>query len=94
MKAKTASAAKRLLDIPNIGPAMVGDFTLLGIAQPADLAGRDPLALYQQLCKKTGFLHDPCVLDTFMAAVDFMNGAPAKPWWGYTEERKRRHRDI
>jgi hypothetical protein len=28
------------------------------------------------------------VLDTFMAAVDFMNGAAAAPWWAYTAQRK------
>ena len=31
---------------------------------------------------------DPCVLDTLMAATDFMRGAPAAPWWKYTAERK------
>jgi hypothetical protein len=29
------------------------------------------------------------VLDTFMSAVRFMEGAPALPWWHYTPERKR-----
>jgi hypothetical protein len=28
------------------------------------------------------------VLDTFMAATDFMRGAPAAPWWSYTAQRK------
>jgi hypothetical protein len=28
------------------------------------------------------------VLDTFMAATDFMRGAAAAPWWKYTAERK------
>jgi hypothetical protein len=28
------------------------------------------------------------VLDTFMAAVDFMNGVAAAPWWAYTAQRK------
>jgi hypothetical protein len=25
-----------------------------------------------------------------MAAIDFMEGGEAKPWWDFTEERKRR----
>jgi len=44
--------------------------------------------LYQSLCAKTGKRQDPCVLDTFMAATDFMRGAQPKPWWTYTAERK------
>jgi len=32
---------------------------------------------------------DPCVIDTFISAVRFMEGAPALPWWHYTEERKK-----
>jgi hypothetical protein len=28
------------------------------------------------------------VLDTFIAAVRFMEGAPPHPWWHYTAERK------
>jgi hypothetical protein len=44
--------------------------------------------LYQSLCAVTGQRQDPCVLDTFMAAIDFMRGAPAAPWWNYTAQRK------
>jgi hypothetical protein len=28
------------------------------------------------------------VLDTFMAATDFMRGAAPAPWWAYTARRK------
>jgi hypothetical protein len=28
------------------------------------------------------------VLDTFMAATDFVAGAAAAPWWAYTAKRK------
>lgn len=94
MKAKTASEAVKLQHIPNIGPAMVGDFKTLGIARPDQLAGADPFALYQRLCRITGTRHDPCVLDTFISAVRFMQGQPARPWWHYTAERKHRHPDI
>jgi hypothetical protein len=33
--------------------------------------------------------HDPCVIDTFLSAVRFMEGAPPQPWWHCTPERKR-----
>lgn len=56
---------------------------------PAELLGRDPYAMYYDLCRITGRRHDPCLLDTFIAAVRFMEGAPKRPWWKYTTERKR-----
>lgn len=91
MKAKNASLVKKFTDIPNIGKAMEKDFVLLGITTPAKLKGKNPLTLYKNLCTKTNSRQDPCVLDTFMAAVDFMNGAPARPWWFYTKERKKKY---
>ena len=81
-------------DIPNIGPAMERDFLLLGITTPEELRDKDPFDLYQQLCVVTGTRHDPCVLDVFMAAVDFMSGAPAHPWWRYTEQRKATYSEL
>jgi hypothetical protein len=79
----------RLEDIPNVGPAIAGDLRQLGIMSPAELLGRDPYAMYDDLCRITGQRHDPCLLDTFIAAVRFMEGEPKKPWWKYTAERKR-----
>ena len=79
----------RLEDIPNVGPAITADFRRLGIATPVDLVGRDPYALYDELCRVTGVRHDPCVLDVFISAVRYMEGAPKRPWWKYTAGRKR-----
>ena len=73
---------------------MVRDFELMGIRQPADLIGADAFALYQRICKLTGKRHDPCVLDTYMAAVDFMNGAWPRDWWSCTAQRKREYPDL
>jgi Pathogenicity locus len=67
-----------LEDIPNIGPAIAADFRQLGIMTPGELPGRDPYALYDDLCRLTGHRHDPCLLDTFIAAVRYMEGAPKK----------------
>ena len=85
------SAIVRLEEIPNIGPSLAGDLRLIGVHLPAELRGRDPHALYRALCEATQERQDPCVLDTFMAAVRYMEGAPARPWWKYTKERKRRY---
>lgn len=87
-KAKLAAQATQLQQIPNIGPALAADLRLCDIGAPAQLTGQNPYQLYEQLCRRTGVRHDPCVLNTFIAAVRFMEGAPPMPWWHYTEERK------
>lgn len=94
MKVKTAQQAKKLQDIPNIGPAMVRDFQALGVREPKHLKGKDAYTLYKKMCKLSGKRQDPCVLDTYMAAVDFMNGAPARPWWWYTKKRKKEYPGV
>jgi nucleotidyltransferase/DNA polymerase involved in DNA repair len=51
MKATYANEVKKFSDIPNVGPAMTRDFTLLGITSPRQLAKKDPYKLYKQLEK-------------------------------------------
>ena len=87
-KAASAAECERLEQLPNIGPALAADLRAIGIKHPRELQGKDPFVLYQKLCAATGQRHDPCVLDTFMAATDFMQGARAAPWWHYTAQRK------
>ena len=89
MKTISRDDMTRLQQIPNIGPSMAEDLRLIGISSPRDLLGKDPYAMYDELCRTTGVRHDPCVLDVFIAAVRFMAGEPARPWWKYTPERKR-----
>jgi hypothetical protein len=79
----------RLQDIPNVGPAIAADLCRLGIKSPDELLRRDPYAMYDDLCRITGQRHDPCLLDTLISAVRYMEGAPNTPWWKYTAERKR-----
>ncbi len=88
--AKAASAADctALEQLPNIGPAIAADLRLIGIHEPQQLRGKDAFVLYQRLCAVTHQRHDPCVLDTFMAATAFMAGDAAAPWWKYTAQRK------
>jgi hypothetical protein len=85
---ETAADVSKLEDIPNIGREIAKDLRDLGIEGPAQLAGRDPYDMYTQLCAQTGIRHDPCVLDTFIAAVRFMEGGPKVPWYAFTAERK------
>ena len=79
-----------LRTLPNVGPAIARTLIRLGIERPDDLRGQDPEQLFQRLCDLDGRRHDPCLLDTFTAAVDYANGAPALPWWLYSRERKAR----
>jgi DNA transformation protein len=79
----------RLEDLPNVGPAIAADLRGIGITRPAQLKGRDPYALYAKLNRATGVRHDPCVLDTFIAVVRYVDGGPVQPWWHCTAERKR-----
>ena len=79
---RAARAASQHRPRPRRRPAPIG------IARPADLRGQDAYALYRRLCEATGQRQDPCVLDTFMAATDFMRGGAAAPWWTYTAARK------
>ncbi len=94
MKATRAADVKDFADIPNIGKRMAEDFARLGLKRPADLKGKDAYALYRKMCRISGFRQDPCVLDTYMAAIDFMGGASARPWHSYTALRKRQHPDL
>lgn len=81
-------AVRRLTDLPNVGPAAAADLRLLGIEQPAQLLGRDPVELYDALCRITGVRHDPCVIDVFTSITAFLAGDDPKPWWAYTGLRK------
>jgi hypothetical protein len=78
--------------IVNIGSATAEAFQRLGLAEPQQLIEQDPFELYEKMCRLDGVRHDPCVLDVFMATIDYMNGNPPHPWWHYTAERKRQYR--
>lgn len=89
MKAKTASEALTLEQIPNVGISIAQDLRNIGITKPSQLKNQDGIKLYRKLEKIMGQRHDPCVADTMMAAVDFMNGGKAQPWWKFTAKRKK-----
>ncbi len=88
--AHTPATVRRLEDIPNVGARVAGLLRRLDITAPDALVGRDPWAMYAELNARCGVRHDPCLLDTFIAATRFMAGEPARPWWHYTAERKAR----
>ena len=90
MKNPNRHTVSRFEDLPNVGKAIAEDFHTIGIDRPQDLIGQDAYRMYDILCETTGTRHDPCVIDVFLSAVDFMEGGDPRPWWSFTEERKAR----
>ncbi len=84
--------ARQLGDLISIGPAMLRDFELLGIRSVAQLARQNPQRMYARLNRLSGKQQDPCVLDTFRAAVAQARD-PRLPvekcqWWYWSKKRK------
>lgn len=77
-----------LTDLPNIGKAGAEDLLSLGFSNPGQIAGQNPLEMYERLCAIKGCRQDPCVLDVFTSVTDFLAGHPARPWWKYSATRK------
>jgi hypothetical protein len=83
---------RKLEDLVSVGPAIRRDFELLGIHTVTELSRHEPEFLYQELCRKTRTRQDPCVLDTFRAAVAQARD-PKLPldkcrWWYWSRLRK------
>jgi hypothetical protein len=94
--AKASVDGRQLKDLRSIGPAMLRDFKLLGIVRVEQLAKCEASSLYEKLCRVTGVRQDPCVLDTFSAAVAQARD-PALPaeqcdWWYWSRVRKGQQR--
>lgn len=87
-----ATTTRHLADLISVGPAMLRDFELLGIRTVAQLAKQEPKRMYERLNRKTGQRQDPCVLDTFCAAVAQARNPrlPAEQceWWHWSRKRK------
>lgn len=83
---------RELRDLISVGPAMVRDFEMLGVRSVAELAKRDPKRMYEKLGQMMGRRQDPCVLDTFCAAVAQARSPrlPAEKcrWWWWSRRRK------
>lgn len=88
------SETRRLRDLASIGPAMERDLVVLGIHSVQALVGRDAHTLWLELCARTGHRHDPCVEDSFAAAIAQAENPdlPAEQcnWWYWTTVRKAR----
>jgi hypothetical protein len=87
-----------LAELISIGPAMLRDFELLGIASVTQLARQNPQRLYEKLGRVTGQQQDICVLDVFRAAVAQARNPhlPAEQcqWWYWSRKRKQRSEEA
>lgn len=88
MKNPNRDIVSKLEELPNIGKAIASDLRLIGIQKPKDLIGQNPFNLHDKLCIKKEKEIDPCVIDIFMAVINFMEGEEPLPWWKFTEKRK------
>lgn len=78
----------QLQTLPNVGPATAADLLRLGVASVDDLSRRDPTELYERISAMDGVRHDPCVLDTYAAAIHAARTGEAIPWWDFSDRRK------
>jgi hypothetical protein len=89
----TPTASRRsgdpLQQLPGVGPSIARDLRLLGFRAPADLRGRDPEAMYLDLCRRTGQHQDRCVLYVFRCAVYYASRERHDPrllrWWAWKD---------
>ncbi len=76
----------------NVGKAIRADLKLLGVDTVGELARCEADALYLDLATMTGSRHDPCVHDTFAAAIHQARTGEALGWWEFTPARKVRQK--
>ncbi|MCW8894424.1 helix-hairpin-helix domain-containing protein [Sulfurimonas sp.] len=93
MKNPNRKTVSKLEHLPNIGKKMAHYLNMAGIQTPQSLIKKDAFDLYAKLCKKIGKKLDPCIIDVFISAIDFMEGGEPKAWWEFTDERKRTFRE-
>ena len=99
MREKNVRLPKRQLgELISIGPAMLRDFELLGIRSVAELARQNPRRMYEKMERATGQRQDPCVVDTFCAAVAQAKNPRLAPekcrWWWWSRRRKKQNKDV
>ena len=81
-----------LRDLISVGPAIAGDFELLGVRTVSQLSRSNPERLYEKLNRITGKPQDICCLDVFRAAVaqarDPFLPVEQCQWWYWSRRRK------
>ncbi len=81
------ATVQNLTDIINIGKSIADDLRRIGVHDAQQLIGRDPWEIYRKICHHDGVLHDSCLVDVLMSAVDYINSGAPKKWWKFTAQR-------
>jgi hypothetical protein len=80
---------KQLQIIPGVGKSIAQDFYNLGIRKIADLKGKDPQRLYEDLCAYQGGYVDRCMLYVMRCAVYFasheIHEKEKLKWWHWKD---------
>lgn len=80
----------KLTQIPYVGESIASDFERIGILTVADLQGKDPQEIYDNICATQGCRVDRCVLYVCRSAVYFAeheNPDPEKiKWWNWADK--------
>ena len=76
--------------IPGVGPSIAADLYLLGIRDVAELRGRNPEALYAEMCREVGQHVYRCLLYVFRCAVYYASAAAPEAemlkWWNWKDD--------
>lgn len=80
---------RSLQDLPNVGSSIAIDLWDLGIRAPADLKGKDPQKMYDDLCDQRGAHIDRCMLYVLRAVVYIASADEVDPdkkmWWKWKD---------
>lgn len=78
---------KELRQIPGVGVSIAQDLWNVGIRSIADLKGRSPDQLYEQMCAQQGVQIDRCMLYVMRCAVYYASNETYDPellkWWNW-----------
>ena len=78
-----------LMRIPGVGTSLARELHELGYTNVDDLRGKNPDAMYEELCARRGFQLDRCVLYVFRCATYFAETDEPEPemlkWWNWKD---------
>ena len=81
----------RFEDLPGVGKAVAEDLRRMGYATPAELTGKDPQALYEQIEALDGPT-DRCMLYTFRCVIYALSTDKTEPekllWWRWKDGQR------
>lgn len=91
MKNSRLNSIKELMVIPGVGKSTANDLVNIGINSVADLIGKNPEQLYDDLCVFSDSKQDRCVLYVFRCAVYYAETPIEKQdpeklrWWNWKD---------